>query len=674
MAVTTLPNASTLSKVYPGWQKLVHDGSISRFITAKVTGSLTTEIFGVSSRFGSAVVATPGLQDLILASPYPNFATSMALSSEHYVEANKDGCFGTIRRADLQRASNPMKQIVAMNIDGYSGFETTPLLKSDGWVHHGYWSNGSFEPLAADKQETWDTIRNESYAKFVLSAPVDSAAHSRVVGTMNPTLSKLGFDVDNSLPLLCVGDNYNFQAAGNSGMEIPGSYSAADRATICNAASGLDLPGRKIVWIFVINSATTGYYGSYTWAYGIYVKDDGRLDVPCFMRNREQKTNAVYWNGIDGRYQTAIERTGTQHSSSHPSILRVLFGDTIKIDGYSYATAVINDGWAKSGPMISDRVNGTDKVRRINFTPLLGIPGSLEYSFVGDVTLIGDKVYLVDDVEVTVSEYSVDSSIFVASLDFNWYELYYKTGFDVYTPRNSNIQANTLESWSAIRDYQVTIAQTKASYTLTEQMIQALPAYKAYAKMRKKACKDNNFMDQSFDGVKTYKQVLAAAKPRSAFMQLLSDSAIREFSVSYQTLASVSMVNGVATGIQLDGTAVLVDVDVYCQYLMAGGARVTPVETALGIDAVTINAITAEKKDVPNVNLNPYAFGGDGSEDFTTNRFTQTVNGYPLYTALNPTQRTYLHLTNIAQYDAMVSPLIRVIQSLSADKMWARFK
>lgn len=670
MATTTLPNAATLDKVYPGWRDLVTKGTVSKFINAKVSGSLTTQIFGLSSKFGSAVSATPGLQQVILDSPYPNFATSMALSNEHYVEASADGCFGTLRRAQLVKPQPIMIGLESYTIDGYDSLNATNILISEGWKHNGYWSNGTWSDVPSANAEKWDKMRSESYAKFVLTAPANSQAYATRVGTLAPALRKLGYAIDNDLPILCVGGNFNGQAADNANHDRSGMLTQYGRTT-ASAQQGFDLPGRKLVWVFVKNNSTTGYYGSYTYALGIYVKDDGSKWVPCFYRNLRNYKGGNVWlhHGYDGRYYTTIERksmTGPWNSSNGVALSRI-FGSSITLDGQEYITGTINDGWEQNGPIITDRVLGSDKTRLINFTPLLGIPGAINYSFLGSV-VAGDEVeYLVDGVEVTYTEFAIDSRVFLANLDFGWYELYYKTGFDVYTPRSSNIQKNTLDSWAEIKDYQITLAQTATSYTLTQQMINALPAYQAYAKARKKACKDNDFMSLSFDGKSTYQAILDKAKPRSTFMQLLSDAAITDFSVSFKTMVSVAVVEGVATGTMADGTVVPISSDDYCQYVLSGGSRVTAVESALVIDSLTLSTIIAENREVPNMNQKPSTFTGDGSEDFTTNRYSQTINGYPLYSALNPTQRTYLQMTNISQYDSMGLPLIRVIQSLSAD-------
>lgn len=678
MTQTTLPNAKTLDKVYPSWRKLVSDGSVSKFIQADVVGAMQTSVFGLSSPFGSDVSATAGLQEIILESPYPNFATSMALSEEHFVQIGSDGCFGTIRRSDMKQTHEFDTSLRPYHLNAVSQLKALPVHRGAGWVHRGKWSLAgakTAEPIADDV--AFSTL-NASYANNLFTAAPGTDAHSAVLGLLVPAIQKLGYKVDRTLPVILTHDNYNGQAAGNANHsgEMLTQYSRS--TAVVN--TGFALPGRKVLRVYTPETgATLGgvdtYNTNYTRCFNIYIDDNGSPWTPVFFNNLHKYQGADAWiyYGNDGRYIEPSKRTLSWEFST-PALLRHLFGDQISIDGVKYNLISTNDGYQTTGPMITDKVMGSQKGLYINFTPLLGIPGALNYSFVGKVELGTSATYLVDGVEVTLDTYSIDASFFLARLNYDWYELYYKTGFDVYTPKTSNIQANVLDSWADIKAYGITVCAVKNEYMLTEQMIQALPAYQEYGRVRKKACKDNNFLQLKFDDKYTYRQVLDKAKPRNAFMQLVSTESHSSFKLNYQQITSVQVTNGVATFTILDGTVAPLSTEIYYQYLLTGKPAVSAITSALGADPLAIAEIQRQAKDVRGINTDASYAIGDGTNDFVTDRAAQTVNGFPIYPALSPTQRTYLMLTNISQYDNMLLPLIRVIQSLSAEKMWIRFK
>lgn len=678
MAKTTLPNAATLDKVYPSWRKLVTDGTISRFIQADVVGALQTSIFGLSSPYGSDVSATAGLQGIILESPYPNFATSMALSQGHFVQVGSDGCFGTIRRADMKQTREFDTSLRPYHLNAVGQLKALPVHRGAGWVHQGKWSlDGTkiSDPIADGV--AFSTL-NSAYASHLFTAAPGTEAHNVVLGLLAPAIQKLGYKIDRTLPVILTHENYNGQAASNA--THSGDMLTQYNRSTAVVNTGFVLPGRKVLRVYTPETGATmagvdTFNTNYTRCFNIYIEDNGSKWTPVFFNNLKlyQGADAWIYYGYDGRYIEPSKRVDTWEFSA-PALLRKLFSDQIIIDGIKYSLVSVNDGYRNTGPMITDKVAGSQKGMYINFTPLLGIPGALNYSFVGKVELGTSVTYLVDDVEVVLDKYLVDASFFIARLNYDWYELYYKTGFDVYTPKASNIQANVLGSWADIKSYGITVCAVKNEYTLTEQMIKALPAYQEYGRVRKKACKDNNFLSLNFDDKLTYRQILDKAKPRNAFMQLVSTESHSSFKLNYQQITSVQVVNGVATYTILDGTVAPLSVDIYYQYLLTGKPAVSAVTTALSADPLAIAEIQQQAKDVKGIATDPSYAIGDGTNDFVTDRVAQTVNGFPIYPALNPTQRTYLMLTNIAQYDAMLSPLIRVIQSLSAEKMWVRFK
>lgn len=310
MPNTTLPNAKVLDKVYPGWRDLVANGALSRFANFSITGAMQTSVFGVSSNFGSKVSATPGLQDLILASPYPNFAASMALSEKHYVKEAIDGCFGTIRRAELNRSKPRTTNLEPINFGVVSDIAAMPFVKTLGWEHLGYRDTESGFPqvITPQSNENWEALKSESYANYIMRANPGTSAHSTILGLLSPTFTKLGWRIDTSLPLLAFGGNWNGQAAGNANHngDILSQY---NRQSL--GVTGMDLPGRKAVRFFTPQNDTTGYYGSYTKCYVFYVVDDGSNYTPFFMNNLRRYKGCDSWlyYGYDGRYYNSVERT-----------------------------------------------------------------------------------------------------------------------------------------------------------------------------------------------------------------------------------------------------------------------------------------------------------------------------------------------------------------------------
>lgn len=124
---------------------------------------------------------------------------------------------------------------------------------------------------------------------------------------------------------------------------------------------------------------------------------------------------------------------------------------------------------------------------------LIGVPltnlrvlGTLESS---------DEVVNVDGVDHVVTIYDVEPIDVEWSLNKSWYGDYLRTGFGVFNPAVSNIQANVLKQWDALEYDVITLRGTIAEYN-PNITVSDLHEAKEYRKARAKACKSDDFMSQ----------------------------------------------------------------------------------------------------------------------------------------------------------------------------------
>lgn len=158
--------------------------------------------------------------------------------------------------------------------------------------------------------------------------------------------------------------------------------------------------------------------------------------------------------------------------------------------------------------------------RVVSAYPLDGV-AMLNNSIVGQLTRSDSKTYSFDNSSVNVVDYNFECDYATGSISAADYYEYLTTGFGIYTPRTTEAAQKALESWSSLtaglyyKIHACDLSKSKVTLKDTEY-------YEKYAKMRARACKDNNYMDLMYNQVYTMKQVqnkLESLVSRSVWMQ-----------------------------------------------------------------------------------------------------------------------------------------------------------
>lgn len=660
----TLPHVNVLDKVYPGWRDLVANSTIKKFMSVKLTGALTTELFGISHNAGSEAAVVPGLSNIMLASPYPNFAMAMADCNAHRLQIGDQGWFGTMVPTIRNRGSMD-------RYDTYDWYKKDTVFQGmiNAWsdidfvsntdkVKFGSWSQGNYE-YQPSYTRTYaagtDLSQYQSTAEVWRYAP-GSETYDKIYGPAVRLLSNYGYEVDSLLPIfVCFG---NLQHTNY----LPQSH---------NCFQDLCLPGRKIIKIqvpaTVANVKTIDTFNN-TVVIAVSVKDSGSQNVLQFYT-----ANGIGYATLtrDHRYQPGSERTQYKGIWSFAENIVRAYGPQVLVDGVQVNSSAVNDGLGVTGPMLTD-ANGSWTKKSVNFTPLLGIPGNMHYHFFGKVTETEEQV-VVDDKQVTFSKTNIEVDEFLLRYNFSWYENYYKTGFDVYTPRASNIQTNTLESWKAVSAYDLAVYGSTVSYTLNEQMVKQTNLYRAYKKAQDKACRDDKFLELKFDDQNTYRQMLAKSKASTVFMNLVSPSLERTVNVTYESgtiKVESGSVNYYPSG---DGQIEIGIIDErYMSLVLQGVARVPSAESMLGL--IPSEVEFQVKENTLSIAPDYTSYTGANSNNVWIDKEGAMINGYPVISAMNIDQRVIAMGVNATQFQAMLAPSLRLIESLTATKMWTRFR
>lgn len=132
------------------------------------------------------------------------------------------------------------------------------------------------------------------------------------------------------------------------------------------------------------------------------------------------------------------------------------------------------------------------------------------YGIASPVTELGSVSY--GGMAIVIREQTINVTSVRGHISVNEMRDYFSTGYGLFKPLEGDALTKTLESWQSYLDTGIVfgIQPGKASgYSL-----KTLPFYNEYARARKKACRDNNYMDLKYNAEYTNKQVealLAAA-------------------------------------------------------------------------------------------------------------------------------------------------------------------
>lgn len=124
-----------------------------------------------------------------------------------------------------------------------------------------------------------------------------------------------------------------------------------------------------------------------------------------------------------------------------------------------------------------------------------GVPLTCEYA---DLAMT-QTTYEFDEFpgkQITIVDLQGDVVRAAMRVDYSWYERYYKTGFGIYQPRASNIQANTLKSWSDAGLISMGIVMYGEPTPVSGALIDGLDVRRDYKRAKEKACETDDFDKQ----------------------------------------------------------------------------------------------------------------------------------------------------------------------------------
>lgn len=125
------------------------------------------------------------------------------------------------------------------------------------------------------------------------------------------------------------------------------------------------------------------------------------------------------------------------------------------------------------------------------------------YGIASNVTEIGSTTYA--GMAIVLREQTIDVTSVRGHISVPEIRDYFSTGYGLFTPLEGDKLEKALTSWQSYLDTGVVFGiqpGSAAGYSL-----KTLPFYDEYARARKKACRDNNFMDLKYNAEYTNKQV-----------------------------------------------------------------------------------------------------------------------------------------------------------------------
>lgn len=157
------------------------------------------------------------------------------------------------------------------------------------------------------------------------------------------------------------------------------------------------------------------------------------------------------------------------------------------------------------------------------YTPLMGALGDLQFITESEVfTKVTESIEFDDHPDVTFKFHEIKFSYKRLGIRFTkaWYEAYYTTGFGVYTPRASNIQANTLATWAKDDINMLGCVSYSSPINIDGSLIDQLQLRQTYKRNKERACETDDFDKQYMAPNMTWgqaRQVLNSATKRATF-------------------------------------------------------------------------------------------------------------------------------------------------------------
>lgn len=424
-------------------------------------------------------------------------------------------------------------------------------------------------------------------------------------------------------------------------------------AGLGNLRSMPTIPGYSRVFI---SGEVTGIGAS--WGICTYVVGDAWMDYqygqyPFFSKGG-------YWKSLFKAHLPSHSFPSGRNENEFP-VPKAPTTHPISIFGLDFATL---QKYAKS--------SGNTYTSSYEGCTLFGAP-YVDMAVTGTVTTETNTIKY-NELDVVVNAHKVDVDQFRWVLDKDWYKNYYKTGYGVFTPRASNIQANVLKTWNDLEYDEIIVRGLTAPHTFN-MTVSTLPEAKIYAKGRAKACKTNDWMDQyaTSDKSHTWGQVnsLCKAMPsRQVFISTQSTLGTSSVAITKNTDPVVyAKDNGIIKRTQ-SGVTVTLDAQVeddrgvmlYDKYF--GTTTLTaPLKWA---DLIVEDSIESESmNDTVDFDVTDGVMRLGEPTKGKVVGFGKWIDPFPKgdITSLNDEQLFRLHIKNLTELDKMTSPLLKIINS-----------
>lgn len=283
----------------------------------------------------------------------------------------------------------------------------------------------------------------------------------------------------------------------------------------------------------------------------------------------------------------------------------------------------------------------------------------------------------VGESNVTVHVHEVDVDQFRWVIPKGWYKDYFTSGYGVFTPRASNIQANVLNEWEKLEYDEIVLRGLSQPYKFS-MTVNTLPEARIYAKGRAKACKDNDWLKQNAtkDGSHTWGRIKALSEAygdRQVFISPQNSLAVSSVAIQKSaTPVTYSLVDGVVTRVS-EGVTVRLDsqneddrgVMLYDKYFGEVTLSGVTWDQLIIEDELESESLT----DTADFNVSSVAILPNDPQKGKLVGFGSWIDPFPKgdITDLNDEQLFRLHIKNLIELDRMSRPLLKVINSFGYD-------
>lgn len=301
--------------------------------------------------------------------------------------------------------------------------------------------------------------------------------------------------------------------AGVAGMEFLERYNQILPTALSELRVGMGVSAPSFA------TAQCSGYGSVFW-FAVPVMDDGKSWQRVWLCECSNASYANDWVGL-GRVWHCGYEDSRYVSSADATLFRLSRDATKTLDAIGPLTNL--DGSVTTADDVQKSYDGVANSFQKVFTPLMGPLGDIEFiAESSSFTSTQEDVTFDDfpDVVFKFTELKFSYKRLGVRLTRAWYEHYYTTGFGVYAPRASNIQANTLKTWTDDDINMLGVVSYNTPIHIDGSLVDQLQIRQTYKKNKEKACETDDWDKQLISGNMTWgqaRQTLSAAGQRATF-------------------------------------------------------------------------------------------------------------------------------------------------------------